>query len=119
MSTTDDYAAAFVRLADTLADAGHVEQGHTYEDVIEGYHDAPPREGLYRYAYLYWHDDDAPPTVEPYWSLDSVERQAHEDVYRRGSRWPVCILDLQDEVAYNVNVRVTFDRSLSTPEVTA
>lgn len=112
--STPDYAAAFVRLHNDLSG----DECATYEHAVEGW-DAPDADHLYRFAYLYHEDEDAPPSVSTYWSLDKAQQSAREDVYDPNSRWPVAILDLQDEVVYRVNVRVTFDLDTSASEVAA
>lgn len=115
MSTTD-YAAAFVRLHNDLSG----NECRTYEDAIEGYWHCPPDpDHLYRYAYIHHDDQDTPPNVSTYWSLDKAQQSAREDVYGPNSRWPVAILDLQDGVVYRVNVNVTFDLDTSASEVAA
>lgn len=103
-----DFAASFVRLHNHLAG----DECRTYEDVIDGYLDAPEADYLYRYAYVHHTDDDTPPSVTPYWSLDSAQQSAREDVYDPNSRWPVAIFDLQDEEVLRVNVRITFDQEV-------
>lgn len=110
-----DFTSAFVR----LHNARRGDECSTYDAAIEGYWDAPDADRLYRFAYLYYEGDDAPPSVSTYWSLDKAQQSAREDVYDPNSRWPIAILDLQDEVVYRVNVRIGFDLDTSASEVTA